>query len=281
MRMTRLTSIAVALLVITLRALAQTPAFEVASVKANRSGGSDIFINVLPDGRYRAFNAPTRELIRSAYGFDYQMFQIVDGPSWIDTDRFDIDAKPAQAATGEQVKVMTRTLLADRFKLVFRKENRDSPIFALVAARADKRLTSQLRPAEVPCEAMRLGPNGIPLPGDTLRPRCGFRYGPGPNGTRITIVGRTMAEIAAGLRTFVERSVVDETGLSGTFDGQLDFVREQRRFGPPVDPAAFEAPPTAVSIYTAVQEQLGLRLDSRRGPVEVLAIERVERPTEN
>jgi uncharacterized protein (TIGR03435 family) len=90
-----------------------------------------------------------------------------------------------------------------------------------------------------------------------------------------------MAQIAVGLQTFVERSVVDGTGLSGTFDAEIDFIREQRRFGPPIDPAALEAPAGAVSIYTAVQEQLGLRLDSRRGPVEVLAIGRVERPTEN
>jgi uncharacterized protein (TIGR03435 family) len=87
---------------------AQTPTFDVASVKFNRSGGSDIFINVLPDGRYRAVNATARELIRSAYGFDYQMFQIVEGPSWIDTDRIDIDAKPAMPATGQQVALIAR-----------------------------------------------------------------------------------------------------------------------------------------------------------------------------
>jgi len=281
MRMTRSFGIALVLIVLTLKALAQTPSFEVASVKVNRSSRGDIFINVLPDGRYRAFNATARELIRSAYGFDYQMFQIVDGPSWIDTDRFDIDAKPQESATAEQVALMTRTLLADRFKLVLRKEKRDSPIYALVAARADKRLGPQLRRAEMPCETTRLGANGLPLSGVANPPRCGFRYGPGSNGTRITIVGRTMAQIAAGLQTFVERSVVDETGLSGTFEAEVDFAREQRRFGPPVDPAALEAPASAVPIYTAVQEQLGLRLDSRRGPVEVLAIDRIERPTEN
>jgi uncharacterized protein (TIGR03435 family) len=279
MRITRLTAVALALL--TMTALAQTPAFEVASVKANGSGGHDIFINVLPDGRYRAVNATMRELIRSAYGFDYQMFQIVDGPSWIDTERFDIDAKPAQAATPEQVALMARTLLADRFKLVLRKENRESPIYTLVAARADSRLGPQLRRVQTPCEATRLGADGIPVPGDASRSRCGFRYGPGQNGTRITIVGRTMAQIAVGLPTFVERSVVDATGLRGTFDAELDFGREQQRFGPPIDPAALEAPAGAVSIYTAVQEQLGLRLDSRHGPVEVLALGQVERPTEN
>jgi uncharacterized protein (TIGR03435 family) len=97
----------------------------------------------------------------------------------------------------------------------------------------------------------------------------------------MSVVGRTMAQIAKGLETFVERTVIDHTSLTGSFDAELDFAREQRRFGPPIDPSAVEAPASAVSIYTAVQEQLGLRLESRRGPVEVLVIDRIERPTEN
>jgi uncharacterized protein (TIGR03435 family) len=276
-----LAGLAIAGLLMTPRLTGQSPTFEVASVKANRSGGDGIFINVLPDGRYRASNATTREIIRSAYGFDYQMFQIVDGPSWIDTERFDIDARPASPATADQVALMTRSLLADRFKLVLQKVVREEPIYALVKARADGRLGPQLRASSVPCEATRLGPAGVPSPADTDRPRCGLRYGPGAGGTRVTVVGRTMVQVATGLQGFVERTVVDHTGLTGSFDGELDFAREQRRIGPPIDPAALEAPASAVSIYTALQEQLGLRLESRRGPVEVLVINRIERPTEN
>jgi len=256
-------------------------AFEVASVKPNRSGSSDMFFNVLPDGHFRAVNGTVREIIRSAYGFDYQMFQIVDGPEWIDGDRFDIDAKPSGAAAPDQVALMTRSLLADRFRLVLRKESRELPIYVLIRTRADAPLGPQLRRSAGDCQTTRFGQNGIPEAPQTTGPRCGVRLGSGPNGARFTAVGRTMDQIAAGLRPYVERWVVNDTGLTGTFDAEIDFAREQRRIGPPIDPSALEAPASAVSIYTAVQEQLGLRLESRRGPVEVLVIDRIERPTPN
>jgi uncharacterized protein (TIGR03435 family) len=255
--------------------------FDVASVKPNRSGSTEIFFNILPDGHYRAVNATVREIIRSAYGFDYQMFQIVDGPAWIDTERFDIDAKPSGAASPEQVALMVRSLLGDRFRLILRTATRDLPIYALVRTRPDAPLGAQLRRASGNCQTMQLGANGIPGPSAPDAPRCGVRIGPGPNGARLTVVGRTVEQIAAGLRPHVERWVVDATGLTGTFDAEIDFAREQRRIGPPIDPSALEAPPSAVSIYTAVQEQLGLRLESRRGPVEVLVIDRIERPASN
>src|SRR5262245_10203000 len=101
---------------------AQTPAFEVASIKRNQSGDTSTFLNILPDGRFRAFNATVRDLIRAGYGFNYQAFHIVGGPSWIDTEHFDVDAKPDGAAPPEQIALMVRAMLVERFMLNLQKE---------------------------------------------------------------------------------------------------------------------------------------------------------------
>ena len=132
------------------------PTFEVASVKPNRSGDGGIFFNILPGGRFRVINSTTREIIRAAYQFEFQPFQIVGGPDWIDVDRFDVEARSEGNPAPEQVSSMVRTLLADRFKLLLRKETRELPIYALVAARGDRRLGGQLRPSKGDCVTTRI-----------------------------------------------------------------------------------------------------------------------------
>jgi len=265
---------------------ADTPAFEVASVKPNKSGDGRVMIGMQPGGRFTATNVPLRMLIRNAY--QLQDAQLVGGPDWIASDRFDIMAKaegdppPTPPGTAGPIQLMLRTLLADRFKLVVHNETRELPIYALVLARSDGRLGPQLRPAAVDCAAMAAArgrggpPPALPQPGE--RPTCGMRIGPG----QMAGGGFPLSQFATTLSQFVQRGVVDRTGLTGNFDLDLTWTPDFQGRGGPPPPGAPDLPPidpNGPSIFTAVQEQLGLKLDSQKGPVDVLVIDRVEQPT--
>jgi uncharacterized protein (TIGR03435 family) len=257
------------------------PAFEVASVKPNKSGDQRVMIQMAPNGRYTATNVALRMLLRQA--FDVQEFQIVGGPNWLTTDRFDIVAKPPDGITGpEQIRPMIRALLVDRFKLIAHNETREMPIYSLVVARADGKLGSKLSPAKVDCDARfaaaRRGgpPPSFPAPGQPIE--CGFMMG----GTTMNVGGMPMLELARALSPMVGRIVVDKTGLKGRYDFQMTFAPEGRGFGPGTggaEPPAVD--PNTPSLFTALQEQLGLKLEAERGPVDVVVIERVEPPTED
>jgi uncharacterized protein (TIGR03435 family) len=255
------------------------PEFEVASVKPNKSGENFVRIQG-PAGRFTATNVPVRLLIRTAYRL--QDFQIVGGPAWLNTDRFDVVAKSEEGATQDQTALMLRALLADRFKLAVHNEMRELPIYALVPARGDGRPGPQLRPAAADCTSARgrvAGPPPGPPPA-AGRPACGSRMAPG----NIAAGGVTMATFAASLSQFVNRTVVDRTGLTGSYDLDLQWTPEQMPQLPPgAERPAFLPPidPNGPSIFTAVQEQLGLKLDSQKGPVDVLVIDHLEQPTED
>jgi uncharacterized protein (TIGR03435 family) len=261
------------------------PAFEVASIKPNKSGDQRVMLQLPPTGRMTATNIPLRLLLRQA--FDVQDFQIVGGPNWLSTDRFDITAKaPEGVTTGpEQLRPMLRALLADRFKLVAHTETREMPIYSLVVARADGKLGAKLSTAKVDCEARfsaarRAGgpPPAFPAPGQPME--CGFMMG----GGTMNAGGMPMLELARSLSPLVGRIVIDKTGLKDRYDFQLTFAPEGRGFGPGPGPGGGEPPavdPNTPSLFTALQEQLGLKLESERGPVDVVVIDRVEPPTED
>lgn len=179
-----------------------------------------------------------------------------------------------------------RSLLAERFKLSVHRESREVPIYHLILARSDGRLGPELRPSSVDCRALvearkaeGLKPEP-PKPGE--RPQCGARVGFG----EIAAGGQPLFELITILSATVQRNVVDRTGLSGIFDIYLKWTPDQLPPRPPGLPAdqplrinGAEIDPNGPSIFTAVQEQLGLKLDAQRGPVEVLVIDRIERPT--
>jgi uncharacterized protein (TIGR03435 family) len=257
------------------------PAFEVASIKRNVSVSDGASFRGQPGGRASVTNNTLRNIIRNAYGL--QNFQIVGGPDWINSERWDIVAKAEGDPSPQQMTLMFRTLLADRFKLVVHNEMRETPIYALVLARSDGRLGPQLRPSSVDCAAVaaasraRGGAPSPPLPGG--RPACGTRTTRGSMMTTAT----TMADLARNLSPFAGRSVVDKTGLTGTYDLDLTWTPDPQGAAPPGGPAEGSRPAedNAASLFTAVQEQLGLKLDSQRGPVEFLVIDSAERPTED
>jgi len=256
--------------------------YEAASVKPNKSGVQGSSIRRFPGGRLQATNMPLRALITFAY--QVQGFQLVDDPTWIRNENFDIVAKmegdppPVMPGTGpDPHMVAMRTLLAERFKLAVRRETREMDIYALVLARPDGKLGPALKPTTQDCAAMIAAARGGPPPGPPPGPNspvvCGMRGLPG----RLVAGAMPMSLLASNLSGQVQRIVVDRTGLSGAWDFEITFAPE-RPLNPPPGVEFPPADPNAPSLFTAMQEQLGLKLQSARGPVEVLVVERVEQP---
>ena len=281
----------VAGLAITVMAQAPTPderpKFEVASVRINTSGTNQVMMGTQPGGRFNAINMPLALLIRSAYRL--QESQLVGAPDWVATERYDIVAKaegefepPVPGGGLGTQQLMLQSLLEERFKLKPRRETRQLPIFALVLAQESKRFGPALRPSAVDCQALAAArkqgnaPPPAPLkPGD--RPQCGTHMGFG----RIA-GGGPMTGLATLLSQVVQRSVVDSTGLNGNFDYELTWTPELPPGAPtdrPFRMNGVDIDPNGPSIFTAVQEQLGLKLEATRGPVEVLVIDHIERPS--
>jgi uncharacterized protein (TIGR03435 family) len=251
-----------------------TPTFEVISVKTN-SLRSGIRGHSFPGDRFVATNVPLRDLIVVAYGEAGQPLpdsQLSGGPSWIDSDRFDISAKVWADSVNSvaQKQLMLRTLLAERFRLVIHVETRNSPVYALVVAKRDGALGPQLRRAEIECEALLAAQPG-------RRERC-ILYAL-PSG-QLMLRGQTMSALANAFTSLLGRVVLDRTGLMGGFDADAEFDPEGLP-GMARPPRADRPANTAPSLFVAVEEQLGLKLESTGGPVEVLVIDQVERPTEN
>jgi uncharacterized protein (TIGR03435 family) len=302
MRRTHYLSRAIAVVVVLMAPLhAQAPAsgasirtFEVASIKVDRSGAKTATIAVQP-GRYAAAAVTLRELVLNAYHL--QGFQLSSGPAWISSDRFDLLAKMPSGLTqdeiADQLPRMLSGLLADRFKLTTHTESREGPIYALVAARSDEKLGPQMRRATTDCEPFAgdstlkekdskgkskvvqgvASPTGK-VPGQ--RPACTMVVEPG----RLASSGITMSVLAASLSSTVERTVADRTGLDGAFDVRLTWTPDRIAQGSTGGKnKRAQIDPNGPSIFTAVQEQLGLRLESARGPVDVLVIDHVEHPT--
>lgn len=260
-----------------LPAAQRRPAFEVASIKKALS--SDVPGGIRPIGPGGQFRAvlTVRDLIRVAYGAPLALLdsQIVEGPRWVDVDRFEIIAKTDGSLTdvpgGPPIRLleMMRTLLADRFKLLVRKETRQLAVYDLVLDTAATNRGPRLRVADGKCLSAFSGRVSLADPSRL----CGFtRMAPGG----ISAQGMTLDVFASGIsaRAEVERVVRNRTGLSETFDLDLDYT-------PGLGTASELAADARPTLFTAIREQLGLRLQSAVGPVDVIVIEAVERPTED
>jgi uncharacterized protein (TIGR03435 family) len=266
-----------------------SPQFEVASIKPNKSGPGPQRIGFQPGGRFVATNVPVRDLISIAYGQPQPLpnFQIIGGPGWTTSDRFDITAKaegdpqPGAAGPPTQMFLMIRGLLADRFKLIAHEEMRDQPVYVLRVDRSDGKLGPNIHPSTVDCAAMRGanrgGPPGPPAPGQA--PACGAMMAPG----RMLSGGTPIEMLTNGLARLVNRVVIDRTGLTGNYETTLEFTPDQSQLpsgGLGNLPPGVPAPPVdGPSLFTALKEQLGLRLDSEHAPVRVLIIDSIEQPT--
>jgi len=236
------------------------PAFEVASIKPNKSGDGRTMFNIAEGGRVVCTNIGPKMLILMAY--DLKPNQLVNAPNWIDTERYDITAKAEGPADPDQLKLMMRTLLADRFKLAIHRETKEMAIYELVAAKGGTKLKAS---------AETSGKN-----------RGMFRMGRG----MMQLDGATMAQMADNLSRVVGRNVYDKTGLSGAYDVKLEWTPDESEAamfkGPPdgrEGPAT--APESGPSLTAALEEQLGLKLQPAKGPVEVVVIDHIEKASEN
>jgi uncharacterized protein (TIGR03435 family) len=281
-----------------------TPAFEVVSVKpSNPNPNSPLMIPmVLPvgNGRLSATNVPLRLLVRMAYGL--QDFQIDGGPSWQLSQRFDIVAKAEDGFAGGQQAMMpmVKTLLADRFKLKAHTETRDMPVSALVIASQDGKLGPHLKPSTSDCSSAQAeqqkladalaqgGPGALagmlPKPGET-RP-CSMMPMMGADGFGMRADGQPLSVMVQLLTQATGRVVKDKTGLTGLYDWQIKFdpqvlMQMASQIGVNLPPGVTLPPSDSPSLLTALREELGLKLESERGPVEVLVIDSAELPEAN
>lgn len=269
----RLPLVAIVLAAQFVAAQGQEPSFEVASVKVNTSGGPVSRMSApTGTGRFEATNASVRALIVLAYRL--QGFQLTGGPSWIDDVRVDIAARATSAAaTRDEIEQMLRSLLAERFRLAVHRERREMPVYALVLARDDGRLGPRMLASTTDCAAAG-GARGGAQQAPSGQLLCGTRMSP----SSINAGNMSMTRLAVTLSGIVGRLVSDDTYLTGTYDLQLTFTPEQPPPGVTTPPPA---DPDAPSIFAAVREQLGLKLDARRGLVDVVVIDRVDPPDQN
>lgn len=233
---------------------AQAPLqFEVASLKPSQPGQTNGIIRPMPGNqRYVGTNVPLRVLMTVAYSVTDR--QISGGPDWIAKDPFDLDAKAAQPGSVDDLHVMLQHLLEERFQLKIRREKREQAVWELVPEKGGPKLP----------EHDAADKNYPPIAG-------------GPRGIKGTNV--TMEYFAFMLSRFIDRTVIDKTGLTSRYDVNLEFQLDRGPAGPAPDAAALNS--DAPGIFTALREQLGLKLVPAKGPVEYLVIEHAEKPSEN
>ena len=224
--------------------------FDVASIKENKSLAAGGTMRLMPGGGITSQHLPARSFITIAY--QLQPFQLIGAPDWTRETYYDITGKPAGSTTREQNFTMLQALLIDRFKLAFHRENRQLDGFALVRMRGD-RLGPDLRPSTVDCEKAF-----------ATTPRC---RGGGITSNTMKAVGVPIWSVLQLVISHVGAPVSDDTQLTGTFDVDLRWSNEVA----PQDDLR--------SIFTALQEQLGLKLERRRVTAEVFVVDRIERPT--
>jgi bla regulator protein BlaR1 len=253
--------------------------FEVASVKPNKSGSLRSTGWIFPGGRFTATNNTVRALILNAYN-QIPPYLLSGGPSWIDSEAYDVEAKPADGAIPpglrgrplwDKTRTMLRALLADRFHLEIRTVSKEMPLYEISVAKNGPKLTK----SSLDCSA-----DPDPCHGFSGNPR------------RMSLMGVDMDDLASYLSGYAGRPVLNKTGVSGVFDGLLQWNVWYGRQRPtptteetPRPPGRFEGdqpdPDTLPDLSTALDRQLGLKLESRKGQVDTYVIERVERPSEN
>jgi len=264
-------------------AAAQGPTFETASIKRAAPDETRRGARTQPGGRLDVYNMTLRMLVRVAYEGDALSTpgQFVGGPDWIDADRYNIVAK-AEGESGRdasgynrRLEAMLQALLKDRFKLRVHTEMRVVDVYALVVASKDGKLGPQLHEHTAECYTAPVPP-GTPV--DPER-RCGFGNPVG----RMRGVGVTMSQLAAGMSgsPSIGRPVVDRTGLTGRYNLQLEFVPSVIPGPTGATPIPNPAADSGANVFTAVQEQLGLKLQAGKGPIEFLVVDSAEKPTED
>jgi uncharacterized protein (TIGR03435 family) len=238
----------------------EPPKYEVASIKPDTDNDFRYAFRIERDGTLHAAGITLKRLMMTAYSA--QGFRFFGGPGWVAARRWDVQAKPSRAATDDQIRPMLRALLGDRFQLHVHSETRNMPVYELVVDRNGSKVPT-VKDA-----------NAKPI----VRVAAGS----------IELTNNTSATFASQLSYALAQPVIDKTGLSGNFDFAIRWTPEPGEDGgpttaglPPETPATTPSTQDGPSIFTAILEQLGLRLKSARGPVEVVVIDDVQMPTAN
>ncbi len=260
------------------------PQFEAASVKPSLSQRI-MSVRPLP-GRLSA-DASLQVLIEYAYGVE--PFQIVGGPNWLPSKRYQIDATADTAASREQILLMLQSLLEDRFRLKIHRQTKELPVFALVPDKAPLDLPSPQKgtcvdsAANAAAEWTGAGRLAAPAEAQLAQGQCGTAFVVlRSQGAQIKGGKVSMPELARVLSTLVGRSVIDRTGFTGLFDVSLDFVPDDTTPSlPPPPPDSGISNMTGLSIAQALQQQLELRFQSTKGPVPVIVVDEAEPPSVN
>ncbi len=236
------------------------PEFEVTSVRTNNSGLPTGSLSGTDRTRFSARNITLNLLIRLAW--NVREYQILGGPAWINSDRFDISAKTPVEVENDQMMLMLQRLLEDRFSLVIHHETRELPVYALVISKRGPKLhagecsTGEVPPGSVPCGRIRIFTNGM------------------DGQTSVPLFINVLSDLL-GL------PVTDETKIAGPFDIRLRWTPDGSTPGNRSGDSLPAADGSEPSFFTALEEQLGLRLESRKGPVETITIEHAEKSHEN
>lgn len=251
------------------------PVFDVVSIKAVRASDirSSRSIGEQPGGRFVLSGMAIAPVIRTAY--PAEISELIGAPDWVSNEVYDLTAQAGREVSKEQMESMLRAMLADRFKLAVHYETQERPVYALVLARADGRLGPDIKKSELDCDAIqaerRAGSKG-PFPTTSNgAPPCGMSMR-GEQGMTVLLGARPLSALASSLGSGTGRVVVDRTGLKGNYDVTLRYTDRPSPNAPPGTPP---------EIFTAVQEQLGLKLEPDRAPLKILVIDRIERPAEN
>lgn len=261
---------------------AQSPAprnFDVASIRPAAPNARGILIRPIAGG-ITITNIPLKELIVLAYGV--QRYQVSGGPPWISSERYDISAKSENSPKRDEVPPMLQALLADRFQLRIHRETKELPIYTLVIARKDGKLGPNL--VEAKGDSCTAFDPKQPLPPPAEPGKAPVLYCGGmamrPNG--LTAASIQISQLTQNFSRMLGRIVIDKTGLTGKYDVSMEWPPEalqslQMSGAPPLS-SSEAAPP---SIFTLIQEQLGLKLEAQKGPVDTIVIDGVERPSAN
>ena len=262
--------------------------FDVASIKRNTT---NTFASGPPpnpaSGQVSMTNVPVQMIVLRAYPLQTAPVQVIGLPDWAESERYDVIAKGKPGATPDEQQEMWRALLTARLALQAHYETRERPGYYLVFARADKQMGPQLRPSTLDCTKPPgpLNLAGAPDPKNIeamAMSRCSMLMMMGPSAQTAFTGGTTIASLVRTMSAMAGRPIVDRTGLEGYYSVKLSFARET----PLVVPGGAAAPPPTPtdevpSLFTAVQEQLGLKLESATVQGQVLVIDHIERPTEN
>jgi uncharacterized protein (TIGR03435 family) len=250
--------------------------FEVATIKPNKSGSGSMRTHSTPDG-YTITNASVQSLIELVFGI--QDYQILAAPEWLASEHYDVEAKmdPAVADALQKLNpedrkpkrlLMLRALLIDRLKLKIHHETKELPVYSLVITKNGPKLQKTNRDPATP--DVPVGRGG---------PSVTTEEGNGP--VTLRVLHCASGDLASVLVPYVGRTVIDETGLTAVYDFTLQFTPDDFSAGPSRSAGLSATELSAPSIFNAVQEQLGLKLESGKGPVDVIVIDHVERPSGN